>query len=423
LLRVDLNQIRPGMLLALPVLHPQTPRQVLLRPGYRLEAHTVRRLRELNVRYVYVRYPRLAFLARRLSVHVAQHQACMVAAVSEAFESVQQHTAARLPYDAYCRAVADLVRALAEEPDAALFMGDLLQGGDELLRHSAAVTHLAVLMGLRLGGYVVRQRPLIAPERAAEVTNLGVGTMLHDVGVVRLDPRVRLRYEQTGDETDPAWQQHPKLGYELVRGQLDPSAAAVVLHHHQRVDGSGYAGSQMPLLDGDRIHIFARIAAVADQFDRIRRPPNLVEQPTVWALHAMTHRGLARRFDVAALRALLAVVPAYPPGSIVRLSDGQWAAVIDHDPRHPCRPMVLPIEDPADLDCAEADGTQPRRADAAALDLAAEGHDIPPQLAAAAINLAEADRALHVAEISGRNVADMNFTLPAWLHDDRLLAA
>lgn len=423
MLRVDLNQVRPGMLLALPVLHPRTPRQVLLRPGYRLEGHTVRRLRELHVRYVYVQYPRLAFLARRLSVRVAQHQAAVVATLTDVFEIAQQHTAARLPYDAYCRTIADLVRALAEEPDAALFMGDLLQGGDELLRHSAAVTHLAVLMGLRLGGYVVRQRPLIAPERAAEVTNLGVGAMLHDVGVVQLDPLVRQRYELSGDETDPAWRQHPKLGYELVRGQLDPSAAAVVLHHHQRVDGSGYAGTDMPILDGERIHIFARIAAVADQFDRIRRPPNLVEQPTVWALHAMTHRGLARRFDIASLRALLAVVPAYPPGSIVRLSDGQWAAVIDHDPRHPCRPMVLPIEHPADLDCAERDSLDLRRADAAALDLAAEGHDIPPQLAAAAINLAEADRDLHVTEISGRNVADMNFTLPGWLQDDRLLAA
>jgi hypothetical protein len=212
LLRVDLSQVRPGMLLALPVLHPQLPHQVLLRPGYRLEAHTVRRLRELNVRYVYVQYPKLAFLSRRLSVRVAQHQAAVVAAISRTFESAQRQTAARLPYDMYCRTIADLVAALTDEPDAALFMGDLLQGGDELLRHSAAVTHLSVLMGLRLGGYVVQQRPLIAAQRAAEVTNLGVGAMLLDVGVTRLEAVVRQRYAASGDETDPAWQQHPKLG-------------------------------------------------------------------------------------------------------------------------------------------------------------------------------------------------------------------
>lgn len=423
MLRVDLARARVGMELAVPVLHPHTPRQILLRPGYRIEAHTLRRLRELNVRHIYVRYPRLGFLARRMSPGVAREQARLVATLGDAFESLQGQAAARLNYDIYCQTISGLIQSLTAEPDAALFMGDLLQGGDELLRHSTAVTYLAVLMGMRMEGYVVRQRRHLTAERAAEVTNLGVGAMLHDVGVTRLDPRVQHRYRSSGDETDPAWQQHPRLGFEMVRGQLDPSAAAVVLHHHQRADGSGYAGTDMPVLDGDRIHVFARIAAVADQFDRMRRPPHLVEQPTVWALNALVHRSLAYRFDLAAIRALLAVVPAYPPGSLVRLNDQRWAVVLDHSPQAPCRPLLLPIDDPDAL-ADEAVTRQQRAAqDMAALDAAADGNAMAECLRSQAIDLAAVEDDLHIVECCGQNVTDMNFAVPDWLAGDMTWAA
>ena len=46
------------------------------------------------------------------------------------------------------------------------------------------------------------------------------------------------------------------------------------------------------------------------------------------------------RLDPVAYRALISVTPAYAPGTIVGLSNGRNAVVIDWTPHDPCRPTV-----------------------------------------------------------------------------------
>ncbi len=48
---------------------------------------------------------------------------------------------------------------------------------------------------------------------------------------------------------------------------------------------------------------------------------------------------------------LLAVVPPYPPGSLVKLSSGELAVVTDFTAANPCRPSVRTI-----IDLAACDG-------------------------------------------------------------------
>jgi response regulator RpfG family c-di-GMP phosphodiesterase len=119
----------------------------------------------------------------------------------------------------------------------------------------------------------------VAAAAAKDVASLGVGAMFHDIGLLKVDPAALAAWEQQRDEKDPVWRQHVKLGFSLVHEHLDAAAAAVVLHHHQRFDGSGFpsrmhlSGKEIPVA-GSHIHIFARIAAVADVFDALtsKRP-------------------------------------------------------------------------------------------------------------------------------------------------------
>jgi hypothetical protein len=53
----------------------------------------------------------------------------------------------------------------------------------------------------------------------------------------------------------------------------------------------------------------------------------------------------ARWIDGMVFKALLAVVPAYAPGTIVRLSTGAQAVVAEWFPDDPCRPTVQTIPD------------------------------------------------------------------------------
>jgi HD-GYP domain-containing protein (c-di-GMP phosphodiesterase class II) len=397
MLRVDLRNAKPGMELALPVRHPKAANQTLLKVGYALEPKTADRLLDMGVRSVWVRYPSLDFLDGYVSSEVVQAQAEVMNDISDTFEAVQRRSTAKMNYDSYTKSIGKMIDALLGNPQAAVFLGDMDGDGADMMRHASTVSYMAVLIGLKLEGYMVKQRKHVDPARAKEVNNLGVGAMLHDIGMLKLDPDVRAAYESTGDDTAPAFRAHTSLGYEQVRGNVEPSAATVVLNHHQRFDGTGYAGEQVPVLEGQRIHIFARIVALADAFDTLQFPAYGESRPTAGVLKYLVEPDIAAGFDPQVMRALMTVVPPFAPGSILRLSDGNWAVAVDHNANEPCRPTVQIIPDPTSDGATEAPG-------------------------GANIDLAEEPEELKVVECDGHDVADLQFEMPAALRSDHLAA-
>lgn len=384
MLRVDLHQAKPGMRLSLPVMNPTVPDRILLRVGFELTEQIIDKLQQVGIRSVWVRYPSLDFLGDYIDLESIRVQQQVVGEIAKTFEAMQTQAAAKMRFDTYTKSVGGLIEHLITHPGAAVFLGDIADAEDDLMRHSASVMYLALLMGIKLESYVVKERKHVDPARAKDLVNLGVGAMLHDIGVLLLPEEVRHRFEKTGDEQDPDWREHTALGFRRVRGEVEPTAATVVLNHHQRTDGSGYAGKGFPVLSDRAMHVYARIVAVADYLDTLRRPPNLPEQPTVWALSAILSENQRHRFDPVVLRAMVEVVPAYPPGTIVRLSDGRFAVAIDHEPDEPCRPPVQVIPDPSHLD----------------------PDNLPP---GDRIDLALEPPTLYVAEFDGHDVGELNF--------------
>lgn len=387
MLRIETRNAKPGMKLALPVQLPRSPDRMLLRVGYKLTAQTLVKLGELGVRTLWVGYPSLSFLGKVVNQDTIQIQSDVAGQITHTFETIQNKSVAKLPYHLYTRTLTQMVQQLISHPQSAVFLGDIYQAGDDLMRHSSTVTYLSLLMGLKLDGYLVRERHHVDPARAAEVVNLGLGAMMHDVGITLLPEAVRQHHEATGDETDPAWREHSALGYRLVQGKIDPTAASVVLHHHQHYDGTGFAGADFSIMCQKRIHIFARIVTVADQFDRLRFPPDRPGQPTAWALRCMLEPPLIARYDPQVLDALLEVVPPYAPGSIITLNDNRQAVVIDHNPFRPCRPIIQLILDPVRLD----------------------QEDLP---LGPTLDLANHSPSLFVAQCDGFDVSELNFERP-----------
>ncbi|MEM7627444.1 MAG: HD domain-containing phosphohydrolase [Planctomycetota bacterium] len=387
MLRVDLMQAKPGMKLALPVQNPKAVSRNLLKAGYELTDEAIERVGEMGVRSLWVAYPSLSAVEKYLSMDAMKVQQDVVTKIADTFEETKGDAAAKLDYQTYSTSVKGMIEHVATNPKTSVFLGELSDSDDHLMRHASTVTYLSVLMGMKLETYMVKERKHINPAKAKEIVNLGVGAMLHDFGMTLLDDEVRQRFELEADESDPAYREHPALGFRAVRGQVDPSAATCVLHHHQRFDGTGFAGADFPPKAGNSIHIYARIVAVADQFDRLRRPVNLPEQPTVAVLSAMLSPAMRKRFDPVVLAALVEVVPPYAPGSQLKLSDGRAAVCVDHNPADPCRPVVQTIPDLSTLGQADDEV-----ADGETIDLSQE----PP--------------ALFVAECDGHPVTEFNFT-------------
>ncbi|MFG2920367.1 HD-GYP domain-containing protein [Streptomyces sp. NPDC048305] len=118
--------------------------------------------------------------------------------------------------------------------------------------HSERVGHASELIGRELGMEEGRMEAL----RFAGI--------LHDVGKLGVPTRVLRKDGPLTPEERRVIELHPEYGHEIVRGIgfLDEARAAI-LHHHERLDGSGYPYG----LTGDTIPEFARVVAVADAFD------------------------------------------------------------------------------------------------------------------------------------------------------------
>lgn len=354
MLRLSLHRAAPGMVVCMPVMHPQIPGHVLLKPGAELDSQAITRLGELGVRQVFIEYPPTSFLMRYASAAVMQEQTRLADTVGRQIDSISRGLHAAFEFTSYLDGVRGLIQKLVDDPAAAVFLHDVIDPRSPIASHSFNVGFLSLLMGLRLDGYLVANRPRISAKRAANIENLGVGGLLHDIGMLRLTPDALRRWDSTHDESDPYWQKHVTLGYQFVRGKIAPTAAAGVLHHHQRMDGSGFpkrARSYGPpsALSGREIHIFARIIAVADVFDRFRCvEPDGRRVPTVRALKKTMELVRSGKLDAVVFKSLLSVVPAFAPGSLVTLSNGRRCVVAAWEPSRPCSPMVCMLSPEAE---------------------------------------------------------------------------
>lgn len=347
MLRVPMVQARPGMVLAVPIIHPQHPDTILLRKGFALEDHAIARLRKLNLAEFWIEYPGLEFIDRYICPRILQSRGVVAYEIRTILGRMSGRAETRLDYRHYRSTLRDFVRTLSERPSAALMIESMIKGDRSLGRQISDVCYLSLLLGMKLENYLVLQRRRLPDHRAKDVVNLGVAAMFYDIGMLALEPNVTNSWIASGcDESHAAWRKHVFLGHERVRRLLSASANAAILHHHQHYDGSGFPArknrdGQPSTPKGDEIHIFARILMAADLFDRLTHPPGAVEDvPNVRALKQMQEPPYRDWIDPYVLRALLAVAPAYPPGTQVTLSTGEHAVVVEWSPADPCRPVV-----------------------------------------------------------------------------------
>jgi response regulator RpfG family c-di-GMP phosphodiesterase len=344
MLRVQINQAKAGMRLATPVRHPNTA-VVLLKEGFVLDNMTVNRLADLQINEVWVEYPGTELIRRYISPTLLESRTELLESVIGMFDTVHQDAHAPLEFAHYRSTLQGLIESIVAEPIAASYLSEVGRDGGSDMQHCAEVCFLSLLLGLKLEGYLVDQRKRLKMEHARNVVSLGLGALLHDIGLMRLPAELRAPYDPRDLDPDPRWREHVMLGHKMVTGEIEASAACMVLQHHQHFDGSGFPHSRgddglSQGLSGESIHVFARIVCVANHFDRLRHRGEGRVRPRVAVLHEMLCGPLRRRFDPVILAALPQVVPAYAPGSIVRLNTGQQVAVVQWHPESPCQPTV-----------------------------------------------------------------------------------
>jgi putative nucleotidyltransferase with HDIG domain len=198
--------------------------------------------------------------------------------------------------------------------------------GDRACAHGLNVSLMALLLGKATG----------LPER--DLADLGLGALLHDIGKLELEPRLRFRVEHFTQAEVSGYQWHVAKGVEIGQKMgLSAAALAVIAQHHEQADGSGFPQK----LPGDRTHPLARVVALINRFDGLCNPPPNGKVLTPHeALSLMFAQGRSR-FDANLLNAFIRMMGVYPPGSTVQLTDERFALVVSVNATRPLKPSVL----------------------------------------------------------------------------------
>jgi putative nucleotidyltransferase with HDIG domain len=221
--------------------------------------------------------------------------------------------------------VEDISASVRRNPGALVSLARLKTQDDYSYMHSVAVCALMVALARQMG----MDEPTC---RAA-----GLAGLLHDVGKALMPLEVLNKPGRLTEAEYALMRTHAERGHELLlQGEgASPEALDVVLHHHERYDGSGYPHG----LVGEGTGLFARMGAVCDVYDAItsNRPYKAGWDPAESIAQMASWKG---HFDPAIFGAFVQSLGIYPTGSLVRLESGLLAVVVEQVPGAMVSPKV-----------------------------------------------------------------------------------
>lgn len=176
-----------------------------------------------------------------------------------------------------------------------------------------------------------------------ELMELALGGLLLDIGMVRLPPSLA-EYEGEMDTRQLARvAEHVEHGADILHrsGAFGRNVIDMVMHHHERADGSGYPRG----LAGTAIPPFARIAGIADAFDAMTSVNAYSPAYAAFDVARMLNEMRGKQFDAEVVEQFLRTVGMFPTASVVELNTGAIGLVIEQNRNQPLRPKVMLLLD------------------------------------------------------------------------------
>jgi putative nucleotidyltransferase with HDIG domain len=216
--------------------------------------------------------------------------------------------------------------SITRNSEAFLSLSRLKDKDNYTYLHSVAVCALMLALGKQLG------------LDQALMKDLGMAGLLHDVGKMMIPDDILNKPGRLTDEEFTIIKSHPLRGWKILNGSpgICEIALDVCLHHHERVDGTGYPDK----LSADKLTLFARMGAVCDVYDAITsnrcykagwEPAEALRKMAEWQ---------EGHFDNTIFHAFVKTIGIYPSGTLVKLKSTRLAVVLEQSEKNLLTPIV-----------------------------------------------------------------------------------
>ncbi len=242
----------------------------------------------------------------------------------------------RLEIDSLQQCVGDVITDILKNPDVQVSLNDIASNDEYTFTHSVSTMVYALMIARKLN-YSEQMLSL-----------LGMGTLLHDIGKVLIDPAIMFKDGTLTKQEYEYVKLHTLYGYQVLRriAMLPEQVRLISYTHHERLDGHGYPRGLM----GEEISEFARIVAIADVYDALTTDRCYRKKwPASKAMDFLISRG-ETDFDPTLVALFTQQLAVYPNGSLVRLSNQCIGIVCDQNKSMPLRPVVRVIQKPEGKD-------------------------------------------------------------------------
>ena len=276
-------------------------RRVLLAAGRTIHPKYLERLRQMDIKYL--------FVEDIISEGITMEELVDMPTWMDATEVIQKvfgdvKAGKGLDVHGIQKLVVKLVDEVSRRKILIIIPSTSLASELRPYAHAINVTLLSLQLGKKL------------KLNSLQMRDLAIGALFHDIGKII-----------SGDE------HHTIKGFEYLRKNREISllSAHVAYQHHEMYNGKGTPRG----IKHAEIHQYARICSIADCFENLISEESIPPHEAIEVLMAKS----SIDFDEELVRLFINTIPSYPPGTKVKMSDGEQA-IVTKITRHMQRPHV-----------------------------------------------------------------------------------
>lgn len=298
--------------------------QIILPEGITIRKDYIEKLKELGIKEAYIKDETKS---EEIVILKSEMEENIRATVKDILE---RHTYQNNEELSELNSTTDnIISTILEEDQVVEKIFDIKERSADIYEHSISICSLAILTALKLN------------VEASKIHDIGVGCLLHDIGLRYTTVDYNNRDMDTLNKQElAAYKKHPIYGYTSLKDEswISELSKSIILYHHERMDGSGF-----PLRVKD-ISFECRIVNVCDAFDEMICGI-ACERRKVYEAIEYLNNFKGKLFDTRIVDVFLGFTAVYPSGTHVLTNEGETGVVLSQNKDFKDRPVIRILKD------------------------------------------------------------------------------